>query len=71
MNIVEKIKNKMSWVDKLGITMVAVTLIGCVIHRLGFQLVGNTIFGICFGVVVVCIVYFAYKVIIAKEREKR
>ena len=70
MNIVEKIKDKLTWVDKLGITLVTVTLIGAVISRIGFQFIGNTICGICIGVAIVAIVYFGYKVVTTKgERE--
>ena len=69
MNIIEKIKNKMSWVDKLGITLVVITAIGAVLSRIGFQFIGNTICGICFGVVVVAIVFFVHKVTTTNYKE--
>ena len=62
MSIMEKIKAKLTWVDKLCVTLVALTLIGAVLSQIGFQLIGNTICGICFGVAIVGIVYFAHKV---------
>ena len=70
MNIIEKIKDKLTWVDKLCVMLVALTLIGALLSRIGFQLIGNTICGICLGVVVVAIVYFACKVVTTKRREK-
>ena len=70
MNMVERIKAKLTWVDKLCITLVALTLIGALLSRIGFQLIGNTICGICLGVVVVAIVYFVCKVATTKRREK-
>lgn len=52
---------KITWVDKVFIPLIIVSIIGAVVYRSGFESVGSTIFRICFGVAIMSFLYLVYK----------